>query len=61
MTERAKKLKAAISAVLYYIQEEEKAKAAKPQNRWSRFSRESIMHNRAVVQRRGRVIAQKRV
>lgn len=60
MTERAKKLKAAISAVLYYIQEEE-ANREKPKNRWSRFSRESIMQNRIVVQRRGRVMTQKRV
>jgi hypothetical protein len=60
MTEREKKLKAAITAVIYYIQEEE-ANAAKPQNRWSRFARETTMNNRMIVQRRGRVMQAKRV
>ena len=45
-----KKLRAAIMGVVYYLQEEEKERAKKKINRWSRFGRETIMKNRMQVQ-----------
>lgn len=48
--DRKKKLKAAILSAIYYMMEEEEQKPKV--NRWSRFSRLQIMHNRMQVQMR---------
>ena len=48
--ERKKKLKAAILGAIYYMMEEQEKKPKV--NRWSRFSRLQIMHNRMQVQMR---------
>jgi len=50
--DKARKLKAAITGVIYYLQEEKKASAKPVQNPWSRSGREIIMQNRSAVQSR---------
>ena len=50
-----KKLQAAITGVIYYLQEEDKERSKKKVNRWSRFGRETIMKNRMQVQRHASV------
>ena len=50
--DKAKKLKAAITGVMYYLQEEENKKVKTSRNTWSRSGREIIMQNRMAVQSR---------
>jgi len=52
LTDHEQKRKAAVMGVLYFLQEEEKKAALKPQNRWSRFGRETTMKGGIQVQRR---------
>ena len=52
MTDKEQKRKAAVMGVLYFLQEEEKRLAQKPQNRWGRFGRETTMKGGIQVQRR---------
>lgn len=49
--ERSKKLRAAISAVTYYLQQEESEKEIQPKY-WQRSGREQTMNNRYLVQMR---------
>ena len=53
-----KKKKAIAAAVAYYIEQEEAAAVLnlKARNMWVAVGKETIMHNREVVQRRGRII-----
>jgi hypothetical protein len=57
MTDKQKKMKAALAAVAHYLEQEaEQAKQSTPANTWSGMGKEIIMKNRAMVQRRGRMI-----
>jgi len=49
---KLKKIKAAITGVLYFLQQEEKMKTKTNMNVWARSSREMIMQNRMSVQGR---------
>jgi hypothetical protein len=48
--QKDKKIKAAIAAVIQYLDEEKRSAA--PKRYWARFNRECIMQNRTLVQRR---------
>ncbi len=52
IVEKSKKLKAAITAVMYFLDEEAKGKSTRTSS-WVRVGRETIMRNRMLVQRRG--------
>lgn len=39
--------------ILYYLQEQEDENNSKPENNWALSGRETIMHNRMMVQFRG--------
>ena len=57
MTDRQKKMKAALAAVAYYLEQEAQQEAPVANNNtWSGMGKEIIMKNRIMVQRRGRVI-----
>ena len=57
MTDRQKKMKAALAAVAHYLEQEAlQATPVANNNAWSEMGKEIIMKNRAMVQRRGRVI-----
>lgn len=56
MTDRQKKMKAALAAVAYYLEQEAQQDQPVANNAWSEMGKEIIMKNRAMVQRRGRVI-----
>ncbi len=57
MTAREKKRKAAMIAVAYYLEQEAaKNNDAKADNTWLAAGKEVIMGNRAMVQRRGRLL-----
>ncbi len=60
MTLSDKKKKAVAIAVAYFLEEEKKEAAAledfKARNMWVSMGKEIIMQNRAMVQRRGRVL-----
>jgi len=50
--EKMKKIKAAITGVIYFLQQEEGNKAKVNKNIWARSGREMIMQNRMSVQSR---------
>ena len=52
MEDKTRKLKAAITGVLYFLQQEEQENTATENNTWLRSSRETIMQNRIAVQAR---------
>ncbi|MCT4648062.1 MAG: hypothetical protein N4A74_23940 [Carboxylicivirga sp.] len=57
MTAREKRRKAALIAVAYYLEQEAaKNQEVKATNTWSAAGKEVIMSNRAMVQRRGRLL-----
>ncbi|MCU4157000.1 hypothetical protein J1N10_13505 [Carboxylicivirga sp. A043] len=57
MTAREKKRKAAMIAVAYYLEQEAaKNNEVKAVNSWKAIGKEVIMSNRAMVQRRGRLL-----
>jgi len=57
MTAREKKRRAAMIAVAYYLEQEAaKNNEVKVEKAWSAAGKEVIMSNRAMVQRRGRLL-----
>ncbi len=57
MTDREKKRKAAMIAVAYYLEQEAlQQKEVKVSKMWATAGKEVIMGNRALVQRRGRIL-----
>ena len=61
MTQAEKKRKAALVAIAYYLEQEKAAAAThtasnKGKKSWAKAGREMIMKNRAIVQRRGRLL-----
>ncbi len=51
--DKKKKLKAALTGVIYYLLEKERELNLTQTNHWVRSGREIIMRNRMLVQRRG--------
>lgn len=57
MTDREKKRKAALVAVAYYLEQEAaQMETAEQPKQWSDMGKEIMMNNRAMVQRRGRLL-----
>lgn len=57
MTNREKKMKAALAAVAYYLEQEAaQAEPVKNKSKWSGMGKEMMMGNRIMVQRRGRML-----